>query len=59
MSGLNVTFSISQLKTIYIRNVSDHLTHCKQEHPTSIFGNDLRSRIFGTFNVKFITCLVL
>ena len=35
-----------------------------QEHPTSIFGNvcsedDLRSRIFGTFVVKFLACLLL
>ena len=36
----------------------------KQGHPRSIFGNicsedDLRSRIFGTFLVKFLACLLL
>ena len=35
-----------------------------QGHPTTIFGNicaedDLRSRIFGTFVVKFLVCLPL
>ena len=36
----------------------------KQGHPTSIFGkylfeDDLRSRIFGTFFIKFLACLPL
>ena len=36
--------------------------HKTQGHPTTIFGNicsedDLRSRIFGTFVVKFLACL--
>ena len=38
--------------------------HDYQGHPTSIFGNicsedDLKSRIFGTFVVKFLACLPL
>ena len=38
--------------------------HIDQGHPTSIFGkylfgNDLRSRIFETFVVKFLACLPL
>ena len=41
-----------------------YLLTCRKRHPTSIFGNifsedDLRSRNFGTFVVKFLACMPL
>ena len=64
-SGLNVTFSISRLKTIYILEMcqlTQHIVNWGTQHQFSeniCPEYDLRSIIFRTFAVKFLACLPL
>ena len=59
-----VTLILTLVSLIILYSPFSHTCGLYQGHPTSIFGNicsedDLRSRIFGTFFVKFIACLPL